>query len=46
VLDGTVGRSGPEEITIFKSVGLAVEDLMLARAVADALGEEPPLRSY
>jgi alanine dehydrogenase len=46
VLDGTVGRSGPEEITIFKSVGLAVEDLMLARAVADALGEEPPLRTY
>jgi ornithine cyclodeaminase/alanine dehydrogenase-like protein (mu-crystallin family) len=39
VLSGTVRRSGPEQITIFKSVGLSVEDLMLARAVADALPE-------
>lgn len=40
VLDGTVGRSGPEQLTVFKSVGLAIEDLMLARAVADALDQE------
>jgi ornithine cyclodeaminase len=42
VLDGTVGRSGPEQVTIFKSVGLSVEDLMLARAVADALAHRLP----
>lgn len=39
VLDGTVERSGPEQLTIFKSVGLSIEDLMLARAVADALAD-------
>jgi ornithine cyclodeaminase/alanine dehydrogenase-like protein (mu-crystallin family) len=44
VLRGTIGRSGPEQVTIFKSVGLAVEDLMLARAVADALADESPRR--
>jgi ornithine cyclodeaminase/alanine dehydrogenase-like protein (mu-crystallin family) len=43
VLDGSAGRSRSEQITIFKSVGLAVEDLMLARAVSDALTQEPPL---
>jgi ornithine cyclodeaminase/alanine dehydrogenase-like protein (mu-crystallin family) len=44
VLSGTIGRSDREQITIFKSVGLSAEDLMLARAVADALSEELPLR--
>ena len=43
VLAGTVGRSEPEQITIFKSVGLAIEDLMLARAVADTLAEKPSI---
>jgi ornithine cyclodeaminase len=44
VLDGTVGRSRSEDVTIFKSVGLSIEDLMLARAVAEALADELPLR--
>jgi alanine dehydrogenase len=44
VLEGAVGRSSGEQITIFKSVGLSAEDLMLARAVADALADELPLR--
>ncbi len=33
---GTAGRTSPEDITVFKSVGLAVEDLVLARAIASA----------
>jgi ornithine cyclodeaminase/alanine dehydrogenase-like protein (mu-crystallin family) len=32
------GRSSSSQITLFKSVGLAVEDLFAARAVVDALG--------
>ena len=31
-------RSSEEQITVFKSVGVAVEDLIIARAVADRLG--------
>jgi len=39
------GRRSPHDITIFKSLGLAVEDLMAAdlvyrKAVAGAVGEE------
>ncbi|MBY0434117.1 MAG: ornithine cyclodeaminase family protein [Cyclobacteriaceae bacterium] len=33
----TTGRKSPEDITCFKSVGLALEDLVAARLVADAL---------
>jgi ornithine cyclodeaminase len=32
------GRAGPEEITLFKSVGTALEDLAAARLVATRLG--------
>lgn len=36
VINGTVaGRTSPQEITLFKSVGLAVQDLSVARAVFD-----------
>lgn len=37
LLRGEVQRSTPEQISVFKSVGLPVEDLVLARAVADRL---------
>jgi ornithine cyclodeaminase/alanine dehydrogenase-like protein (mu-crystallin family) len=37
VLRGEVARRGASQITIFKSVGLASEDLIIARALADAL---------
>ena len=37
VVAGRVRRQGDQQITVFKSVGLAVEDLILARAVADRL---------
>ena len=42
-----VGRSSPDEITLFKSVGLAVEDVAAARATYDAcrqlgLGHDVP----
>jgi ornithine cyclodeaminase/alanine dehydrogenase-like protein (mu-crystallin family) len=46
VLTGAApGRSGPQEITVFESLGLAVEDLAAAalayqRAVAGGLGQE------
>lgn len=33
---GTTRRTHPAEITVFKSVGLAVEDLVVARLVVDA----------
>jgi ornithine cyclodeaminase len=36
VVHGRVRRSGAGEITVFKSVGLALEDLALARAIVDA----------
>jgi ornithine cyclodeaminase/alanine dehydrogenase-like protein (mu-crystallin family) len=35
---GRVRRSSPDEITIFKSVGLAVQDLVIARCAAEAAG--------
>jgi len=34
---GRVGRGDAEQITVFKSVGLSVEDLIVARALADRL---------
>jgi len=37
VLNGTSVRNDDAQITIFKSVGLSGEDLVVARAVADAL---------
>ena len=41
VVGGIVGRTAEDEITIFKSVGLAYEDLVVARqAVAAASGIE------
>ena len=39
LLDGDVGREDEAQITVFKSVGLAVEDLIVARAAADALAD-------
>ncbi len=37
VVNGHAGRGSDEQVTVFKSVGLAVEDLVIARAVADRL---------
>jgi ornithine cyclodeaminase/alanine dehydrogenase-like protein (mu-crystallin family) len=37
VVSGQAGRGSDEQVTVFKSVGLAVEDLVIARAVADRL---------
>jgi ornithine cyclodeaminase len=37
VIAGRARRSSDEQITVFKSVGVAVEDLIIARAVADRL---------
>ncbi len=33
------GRPGPEAVTLFDSTGLAIQDLAIARAALDALGE-------
>jgi ornithine cyclodeaminase len=46
VVNGAAGRSDDEQITVFKSVGVASEDLILARAAADRLHDAagPPLR--
>jgi ornithine cyclodeaminase len=38
VVRGTTVRRDPEDITVFKSVGIAPEDLVVARAVLDARG--------
>jgi ornithine cyclodeaminase len=35
---GAVVRTDPSDITVFKSVGMAYEDLVVARAALDALG--------
>jgi ornithine cyclodeaminase len=37
VAAGQVTRAGPDQITVFKSVGLAVEDLAIAVAAARSL---------
>ncbi len=36
VMNGAVVRTSPSDITVFKSVGLAFEDLIVARAAVDA----------
>ena len=36
--DGRLRRTSPEQITLFKSVGLAVQDLVIAQCAADAAG--------
>jgi ornithine cyclodeaminase len=41
VVEGTARRLARDEITVFKSVGLAMEDLVLARAIADRALVEP-----
>jgi len=38
VVHGVTVRRSPEEVTVFKSVGVAFEDLVVARAAADRLG--------
>jgi ornithine cyclodeaminase/alanine dehydrogenase-like protein (mu-crystallin family) len=38
VVKGAPVRSSPEDVTIFKSVGVAFEDLVVARAAADRMG--------
>lgn len=38
VVRGAEVRRGPEDVTVFKSVGLALEDLAVARAAFDAAG--------
>lgn len=35
ILGKVQGRTSPEEITLFKSVGLAIQDLSAAKAVFD-----------
>jgi ornithine cyclodeaminase len=37
VVRGADVRTGPEEVTVFKSVGIAPEDLAVARAAVDAM---------
>ena len=41
VLGAQVRRTDDAQVTIFKSVGLSVEDLILARAIADSLSGRP-----
>ena len=36
------GRLGPGEITLFKSVGAALEDLAAAERVLDTVNNPPP----
>jgi ornithine cyclodeaminase/alanine dehydrogenase-like protein (mu-crystallin family) len=38
VVRGTQVRTSPEDVTVFKSVGVAFEDLVVARAAADRVG--------
>ena len=37
VVKGASVRTGPDDITVFKSVGVAFEDLILARAAVDRI---------
>ncbi len=39
LLHGEVARTSERQVTVFKSVGLAVEDLIVARAIADVLSD-------
>jgi len=48
VILGSTGRTSPDEVTVFKSLGLAVEDVCAANlayhaAVAGGIGLELPL---
>jgi ornithine cyclodeaminase/alanine dehydrogenase-like protein (mu-crystallin family) len=43
VVRGDLGRSTPAQVTIFKSVGLAMEDLAIAGAAAHRLGLDEPV---
>jgi len=36
VVNGAAVRTSPDDVTVFKSVGLAFEDLIVARAAVDA----------
>jgi ornithine cyclodeaminase len=38
VVGGAKVRRGPEDVTVFKSVGVAFEDLVVARAALDRIG--------
>jgi ornithine cyclodeaminase/alanine dehydrogenase-like protein (mu-crystallin family) len=38
VVAGAAVRTAPEDVTLFKSVGVAFEDLVVARAAVDRLG--------
>jgi alanine dehydrogenase len=42
VIAGHASRNSRDEITMFKSVGVVVEDLIVARAVADRLRARIP----
>jgi ornithine cyclodeaminase/alanine dehydrogenase-like protein (mu-crystallin family) len=42
VCGGKPGRSSLEEITVFKSLGCALEDLVAANLVAEAMGSSKP----
>lgn len=55
VLDSTVGRTSPEQVTMYKSVGSAIQDLALAKVVLERaksaglgrdLGEFPYLKPF
>jgi ornithine cyclodeaminase/alanine dehydrogenase-like protein (mu-crystallin family) len=39
VVRGVTVRRNPEDVTVFKSVGVAFEDLVVARASVDRLRE-------
>jgi ornithine cyclodeaminase/alanine dehydrogenase-like protein (mu-crystallin family) len=39
LVHGVTVRRSPEDVTVFKSVGVAFEDLVVARAAVDRLGE-------
>jgi ornithine cyclodeaminase/alanine dehydrogenase-like protein (mu-crystallin family) len=39
VVRGVTVRRSPEDVTVFKSVGVAIEDLVVARAAVDRLSE-------
>lgn len=41
LLAGTVTRRSAEQVCVFKSVGIPIEDLIVARAAADRLGDDP-----
>jgi ornithine cyclodeaminase/alanine dehydrogenase-like protein (mu-crystallin family) len=45
VLTGTAeGRTAPDEITLFDSTGLAIQDLALCHAILEAGAKVPTIR--